>query len=135
MAYKSLNDALEVARENMPARKELASKGPGYVMVAEVLNVDGEYELRAVTVHAEHEWQTSGNRYIVRRVEGLTCPVCEKTGSATGAWTVPGMANGPIVTGLDPDTCAGCHDTLTHQGIAPTEFRRDGTNVPIARPT
>jgi hypothetical protein len=66
VAYQSLQDALDVARDNMDARKELAARGPGHVVVAEVRPVGSGFELAAVTVEAKHAWSTTPmQRHIV----------------------------------------------------------------------
>lgn len=57
----------------------------------------------------------------------LTCPVCGKTGTETGAWDKPGVAAGTIMTGLDPENCKGCVDTLNRNGYAVVVTQGDGT--------
>ena len=132
--YPSLQDALRVARdEYIEARRTLAQRGPGYVMIGRVRNVDGRFELDAVRVIAEHEWERAPHEYVVMRTNGLTCPVCGKTGTTGGEWSTP-RAMGVLITGLDPADCAGCHDTMTTYGVAPRLFLSDGTSTPIARP-
>jgi hypothetical protein len=59
----------------------------------------------------------------------LQCAVCGKTGTVTNEWVRPGVASGLIMTGLDPENCAGCHNTLRSHGYAPMviEPHGDGT--------
>jgi hypothetical protein len=133
--YPSLQDALRVARDDfLEERKQLAARGPGYVMIGGVRNIDGRFELDSVRIIAEHEWERAPHEYVVMRPDGLTCPVCGKTGTTGGEWRTSN-AVGAIVTGLDPATCASCHDTLTTHGIAPRLFAPDGSSTAIARPT
>jgi hypothetical protein len=49
----------------------------------------------------------------------LTCPACGKTGNVTREVTQP--ATGAVVllmTGLDPDGCDGCRETLNSHSYA-----------------
>jgi hypothetical protein len=133
--YPSLQEALRIARDDYRAeRRQLAARGPGHVMIGRVRNIDGRFELDDVRVIAEHEWARAPHEYVVMRVEGLTCPVCGRTGTTGGEWRTSN-AVGVLVTGLDPANCAGCHDTLTTHGIAPRLFAPDGSNVAIERPS
>lgn len=132
--YPSLQDALRVARDDYIAeRKELARRGPGYVMIGRVRNVDGRFELDSVRVIAEHEWERAPHEFVVMRTQGLICPVCGRTGTKGGDWT-SATAAGVLVTGLDPANCAGCHDTMTTHGVAPRLFAPDGSSTAIERP-
>lgn len=130
--YETLSDALDVARDNTSAIQRLGELGWGNVVVAEVVNVDGAYEIQAVVVRPETGWQTSLRQHIVRRFEfgSLICPVCERVGVRQEEFRV-GNAVMQRVGGLDPEACRGCHDVLTHNGIAPTDF---GTNPPSSIP-
>jgi len=56
----------------------------------------------------------------------LVCPVCGKTGRQSGDWVRPGVAAGELMTGLDPQNCPGCWNTMTRNGIAPGTFTADG---------
>jgi hypothetical protein len=121
--YESLTDALQVARDNTSAIQRLGELGWGHVVVAEVVNVDGSYEIQAVVVRPESEWQTSPRQHIARRFEfgSLSCPVCERVGVKQDELRI-GNAIMQRVDGLDPAGCRGCHDVLTYNGIAPTDF-------------
>ena len=55
----------------------------------------------------------------------LVCPVCGRTGQESGEWVRPGVAAGELMTGLDPQNCSGCWDTMTKNGIAPGTFTAD----------
>jgi len=57
----------------------------------------------------------------------LTCPECGKTGSDAGDWVKPGVAAGPILTGLNTDDCEGCRETLRKHGYTVLELGADGT--------
>jgi prophage regulatory protein len=132
--YPSLQDALRIARDDyFSERKELARRGPGNVMIGRVRNIDGRFELDSVRVLAEHEWNREPHEYVVIRVEGLRCPVCGRLGTSGGEWRSTN-AVGVLVTGLDPENCVGCHDTLTTHGIAPRIFAPDGSSTAIERP-
>jgi len=132
--YPSLQEALRIARDEFPdERRELAARGPGHVMIGRVRNIDGRFELDSVRVIREHEWERAPHEYVVMRPDGLTCPVCGKTGTTGGEWFTAN-AVGVIVTGLDPENCGGCHDTLTTHGIAPRLFAKDGSSTAIGRP-
>ena len=133
MVYESLEDVLEAARDNGDASRELAARGPGYVMVAETREVAGGFELQAVTVHPELGWNTTSKRHVVKTVDGRKCPVCGRTGAETGQWATAAAA-GSLMTGLDPVNCIGCHDTYTTHGRVPREFAPDGSSVEITRP-
>ena len=98
------------------------------MMVAEIRNVDGAFELVGVTIEPEGTEGSAPNRYIVKRAEGLTCPVCWANGSeVVDQWVRPGVAQGSVLSGLDPENCAACHDTYTRHGIAPMTFHADGS--------
>jgi hypothetical protein len=58
----------------------------------------------------------------------LVCPVCGRTGHQSGEWVRPGVAAGELMTGLDPQNCSGCWDTMAQNGIAPSTFITDGTS-------
>ena len=133
--YDSVNDAIEVARDNSDACADLARRGPSHVVVAEVIAVGTGYEIRAVTVESELDWNTTPNRYVVKRVDGRTCPLCGLIATDAGSWAVPGVAAGSFVGGLDPENCVACHDTFTTHGIAPRRHFPDGTSESILRPT
>jgi len=132
--YVTLDEALEAARSSESARRELARRGLGHVMVAEVSRGGVGYRLVATTVEPDGSWHTSINRHVVMTTDGRTCPVCGLTGEVTQHWVRPGVASGSFITGLNPSGCAGCHDTLTTYGVAPMEIRGAGTNVSIPRP-
>jgi len=121
--YDSLADALEVAGDNQAARKELAQQGWGHVVLAEVWNVDGKYEIRSVTVRPESSWQTAPQQFIVRMFEfgSLRCPACDRMGRVVDEGRI-GSAIINRVAGLDPATCGACHDLMTHNGISPTDW-------------
>ncbi|CCB73104.1 MULTISPECIES: hypothetical protein [Streptomycetaceae] len=57
----------------------------------------------------------------------LTCPDCGKVGTVTHEWVKPGVASGTIMTGLDPDNCEGCRETLNKHGYAVVRQNPDGT--------
>jgi hypothetical protein len=111
--YKTRGEALAAARDSISGRKDLAVRGPGYVLVGEVRQVGGGYELRGTTVHAEHEWRTTPDREIVLRNDGSTCPVCGRKATPAGDWAIPGKMGGHFVGGLEPAECVGCWDTMS----------------------
>lgn len=134
--YQNVQDALLVAAENTPARKELASRGVNSVIVADVVPVAGGYELRAVTVENWGTWHKSSTQHIVREsghLDDFTCPVCTRQGTKGAEW-VAANARGPVIVGLDPESCVGCHDTMTTRGVAPTRFKTGASCGPIPRP-
>ena len=51
--YRSPSEALNVARQNRPARQELGRRGWGHAVAAEVWNVDGQFEILSITVRPE----------------------------------------------------------------------------------
>jgi len=126
--YDSLADALAVARENSDAVKRLAALGWGHTVVAQVLNIDGKFEVVSVVVRSEDGWQRTKDEHVVRSFQfgSLTCPVCDRVGSRQGNFRA-GNLIGYFVDGLAPDTCGGCHDVMTNNGIAPTDY---STNPP-----
>lgn len=131
--YRTVDEALAIAAENIEARKELARRGLGYVIVAEVRDVAGGVELRAVSVHSEMGWDTTSARHLVLRFDPSTCAVCGRGMTDAGQWHVPGVAGGHFVGGLEPDRCVGCYDTMVAQGIAPIRLV-DGKSIEILRP-
>jgi hypothetical protein len=56
----------------------------------------------------------------------LTCPTCGKTGERSGDWVRPGVATGDMMTGLDPENCVECWDTMASWGISPGILTSDG---------
>jgi hypothetical protein len=132
--YENLSDALAVARDNTTVIHELGELGWGNVVVAEILEVDGAFEIRSVVVRPESGWQTSRRQHIVRSFEfgSLVCPVCDRVGVRQGEFRI-GNAIIQTVGGLDPATCPGCHSVLTNNGIVPTDFSTDPPSN-IARP-
>ncbi len=131
--YATRDEALQMARDNIPARRQLAMSGPNHVIVAEVAPRDSQWEIVEITVKPDgHPWNTVTNRFVVRKHDGLTCVVCERVGFQDGEWATP-SAQGYDVSGLSPSSCSACHDTLTTQGIAPMA-RIDGEWVPVERP-
>lgn len=130
----TVEDALLVARNNMDVSRELASRGPGYVMVAEVRPARGGYELKAVVVIPEFRWTSTPYRHVVKRVDGHTCPVCGRQMTDEGVRVRPRTAAGGFVSGLDPANCVGCHDTMTTHGIAPRYWIEKRKSVQIPRP-
>lgn len=132
--YEKFADAFAVARDNDDAKRELGTSGWGNVVVAEIVNIDGAFEIRSVVVRSEESWRTFSQQYLVRRFEfgSLACPVCDRVGERQGEYMI-GNALMQTVGGLDPANCRGCHDVLTHNGIAPTDISTDPPN-PIARP-
>jgi hypothetical protein len=124
--YKTIQEALDATHENIEERKELAVRGPGNLLVAEVRDLGDGYQLGAVEVKSELDWSKLTNRHIVMRVDGRTCPVCGRTGEITGSVVVPMTASGNLMTGLDPENCVGCHDTMTTHGRAPRRYAADG---------
>ena len=42
----------------------------------------------------------------------LACQVCGRTAERSGNWVRPGVAAGELITGLDPQNCHGCWDTM-----------------------
>ena len=81
MTYSTLEDAQLAARLDVEKLYALAERGPGHVMVAEIRNVDGAFELVAVAIEPEGTAGSAPNRYVVKRTESLTCPVCWADGS------------------------------------------------------
>ncbi len=132
-SYESLSDALAVAHSNSSAIQQLGELGWGNVVVAEILSVSGAFEINSVVVQPEAEWQASPQRYIVRSFTfgSLACPVCDRVGVIRQEELRIGNAMVQRVCGLDPAKCRGCHDVLTHNGIAPADF---STNPPIIIP-
>ena len=132
--YENFADALATARDNSDAIQRLGTLGCGNVVVAEILNVDGAFVIRSVVVGTEESWRTSPQQYIVRRFEfgSLACPVCDRVGERQGEYRV-GNAIMQTVGALDPSGCRGCHDVLTHNGIAPADFSTNPPS-PIGRP-
>jgi len=68
----------------------------------------------------------------------MMCPECGKTGKQSGEWVRPGIAAGELIAGLDPETCVGCWDTMSQNGIVPGTFTTDRNGnqkfEPIPRP-
>jgi len=132
--YESFEDAFAIARDNSDAIRQLSALGWGNVVVAEILNVDGAFMIRSVVVRPEKSWRTSPQHCIVRSFEfgSLACPVCDRVGEKQNEYRV-GNAIMRTVGGLDPAKCRGCHDVLTHNGIAPADFSTNPPS-PIDRP-
>lgn len=55
----------------------------------------------------------------------LVCPMCGRAGQQSGEWVRPNVAAGELLAGLDPQSCPGCWDTMTQNGIAPGTFTTD----------
>ena len=64
--------------------------------------------------------------WISMPADTLTCPTCGKTGTVTGDWVKPGVASGTIMTGLDPEHCDGCRETLNQNGYAIVGLNQNG---------
>jgi hypothetical protein len=125
-SYENLSDALAVARDDSSAIEQLGQLGWGNVVVAEILSVNGAFEIHSVVARPETGWQPSHQQYVVRSFKfgSLTCPVCERVGVRLEEFRI-GNATVQRVGDLDPARCRGCHDVLTHNGIAPTDFSTD----------
>lgn len=135
--YPTVQDALAIADENMDARKELARQGPNHMIVAEIGLRPGGFELRAVTVQPwAVQTPSPATQYIVRDAghpETFECPVCTRSGTITRQVIAP-RGTVPIVEGLDPEHCVGCHDTLTTRGRPPTVVRAGDVVEIVPRP-
>ena len=51
-------------------------------------------------------------------VNTLTCLTCGKVATVTHHSERPGVASGPLMTGMNPEHCEACWDTLSSHGYA-----------------
>jgi hypothetical protein len=131
--FTTLEEAEDAARDNLELRKKLAESGQGYVMVADISN-GGAYEVRDVRVIRFEDYKVGSSSRIVMEVDGRTCPVCGRVGEITGQFAAP-AGSGDIMTGLDPENCVGCFDTMKTYGRTARNFKADGSSVEIKRPS
>ena len=62
----------------------------------------------------------------------LKCSVCGNIGEETGSIVWPGVAEGGIITGLDPDNCEGCKQLFTSNGLVRIDINELQNRAPHA---
>ena len=71
---------------------------------------------------------------VLMPADTLTCPTCGKTGTVAGNWVQPGVATGTTMTGLDPEHCEGCRETLEKNGYAIVRLNLNGDGTGTVEP-